>query len=277
MMRLATTIFCTLFLCVALVRAEVPVPPFEAYVTDLAQTLSTQQRTALEEELTSFADRRGAQVAVLLVLTTQPETIEQYALRVAEQWRLGRNGVDDGALLLVAMEDRALRIEVGYGLEGVIPDAIAKRIIEEVIAPPFKRGDYYAGVHAGTRQLLALIEGEPLPDFNAKAPGNANLDQLLPVIIIFGIFGGMALRHFFGRLPGAGTAGGIVSLLGWWIMGSLLAGLFIGMFVFLATFNQGRGGRYLPGGSGRRGGYGGGGFGGGRGGGFGGGGASGRW
>ncbi|HET6492660.1 MAG TPA: TPM domain-containing protein, partial [Burkholderiales bacterium] len=122
-------------LCSWPLHAEVAIPPLTARVTDLTGTLSAAQRTALEERLAAFEAKKGSQVAVLLVPTTQPETIEQYAIRVAEQWKLGRKGVDDGVLLLVAMQDRTVRIEVGYGLEGALPDATAKRIVEEYIVP----------------------------------------------------------------------------------------------------------------------------------------------
>ncbi len=132
--------------CLAL--ADVAVPPLKARVTDLTGTLSAQQQTALEQTLAAFEARKGSQIAVLIVPTTQPETVEQYALRVEETWKLGRKGVDDGALLVVAKDDRKLRIEVGYGLEGVLPDAIAKRIIAEDITPRFKQGDFYGGISA---------------------------------------------------------------------------------------------------------------------------------
>src|SRR5215213_7604476 len=131
------------FVFAAVVAAQVAVPPLASRVTDLTGTLSAQQRSALEERLAAFEKRKGAQLAVLLVPTTQPEQIEQYGIRVAEQWKVGRKGIDDGAILLVAIKDRALRIEVGYGLEGVLPDAVAKRIVEDYIVPHFKSGDFY--------------------------------------------------------------------------------------------------------------------------------------
>jgi uncharacterized protein len=145
------------------VRAEVAVPPFHSYVTDLTATLSSKQRETLEQTLRTFAAQKGSQLAVLLVPSTAPESIEQYSIRVVDSWKLGRKGVDDGVLLLVSMDDRAMRIEVGYGLEGVIPDAIANRIIDEVVVPYFKRGDYFGGIQAGVNQLMRLIEGESLP------------------------------------------------------------------------------------------------------------------
>src|SRR5574338_44028 len=164
--------------------AEVPVPALKARVTDLTGTLSAAQRTALEERLAAFEARKGSQIAVLLVPTTQPETIEQYGIRVAEQWKLGRKGVDDGVLLLVAMKDRAVRIEVGYGLEGVLPDAPANRIIDEYIVPRFKQGDFAGGISAGVDRGSRGVEREPLPAPKAQSPrpgGSGNLESLLVI------------------------------------------------------------------------------------------------
>ncbi|HSD60573.1 MAG TPA: YgcG family protein, partial [Burkholderiales bacterium] len=152
-------------------RAEVPVPPLQARVTDLTRTLSGGQQAALERRLAAFEQKKGSQVAVLIVPSTRPETIEQYAIRVAEQWKLGRKGVDDGALLLVAKDDREVRIEVGYGLEGVLPDATAKRIISEVIVPRFRQGDFAGGIDAGVGRMISVIEGEPLPPPQQRASG----------------------------------------------------------------------------------------------------------
>ncbi|WP_257982661.1 TPM domain-containing protein, partial [Burkholderia pseudomallei] len=126
-------------------RAEQPVPPLAARVTDETGTLTAAERATLEQSLKDFETRKGSQIAVLIVPTTQPETIEQYSIRVAEQWKLGRANVDDGALLIIAKNDRALRIEVGYGLEGVLTDATSRRIIDEPNVPSFRRGDFYGG------------------------------------------------------------------------------------------------------------------------------------
>ena len=146
------------------------VPPLQSPVTDLTGTLSPDQKAALEAKLRAFERSKGSQVAVLVVPTTQPEAIEQYAIRVAEAWRLGRENVDDGAILIVALNDRKLRIEVGYGLEGAMPDAIANRIIDEDIVPEFRRGDYYGGIATGVDRMLRVIEGEPLPEPELSPP-----------------------------------------------------------------------------------------------------------
>lgn len=262
--------------------AEAPVPELRARVTDLTNTLTPSQRDTLERDLQNFEARKGAQIAVLIVPTTKPESVEQYGIRVAEAWKLGRKGIDDGVLLLIAKEDRELRIEVGYGLEGVIPDAIANRIIDEIIVPFFRQGDFYGGVQAGGVRLMRLIDGEPLPPPEARDRSWSGIQDLLPIAFIAVMMGGGFLGALLGRLPGAGVAGGIVSVIFWITIGSLAGALAAGIVVFLFTL--------AVGGSGGRGGYGGwsggsasgggwssgGGFSGG-GGGFGGGGASGRW
>lgn len=279
--------FCLLVLLSAgvSVRADVPIPPLTSRVTDLTGTLMPSQRETLERELRAFENRKGSQIAVLIVPTTQPEAVEQYAIRVAESWKLGRKGVDDGVLLLIAKDDRALRIEAGYGLEGVIPDAVAKRIVNEIIVPYFKQGDFYGGIHAGVGRLVRLVDGEPLPAPQARDTSWSGIQDLLPVAFIAVMIGGGFLGALLGRLIGAGVAGGIVSVVFWVTIGSLIGSLVAGIVVFLFTL--------AIGGSGGRGGYGGwssGGYGGvsgggfrggggfsGGGGGFGGGGASGRW
>ncbi|HEX5364259.1 MAG TPA: YgcG family protein [Gallionella sp.] len=256
-------------------QAEVAVPPLSARVTDLTATLDAQQIQSLESRLAAFEAKKGAQLAVLIVPTTQPETIEQYGIRVAEAWKLGRKGVDDGALLLVAKEDRAMRIEVGYGLEGALNDATAKRIVAEVITPFFKRGEFYAGIDAGLDAMMKVVEGEPLPELQRRAPvGSQNMESLL--FIAFGavvVVGGM-LRALLGRFPAALLMGGGLGLLAWLTVAPLLIALLVGVMAFVFVLLGG--GRGFGGFGGGGFGHGGGGFSGG-GGGFGGGGASGRW
>lgn len=149
---------------------EVPVPRLERRVTDLTGTLTDGERSALEQKLAAFERRKGSQIAVLIVPTTGPETIEQFGIRVAEAWRLGREGVDDGVLFLVAKEDRVLRLEVGYGLEGALPDATANRIVEDIVVPLFRVGDFDGGVNAGVDAMIGVIDGEPLPEPEAPDP-----------------------------------------------------------------------------------------------------------
>lgn len=260
-------------------HAEVAVPPLVGHVTDQTGTLTQEQKAVLEQSLTAFEARKGTQLAVLMVPTTAPETIEQYALRVAEQWKLGRKKVDDGAILLVAKDDRAVRIEVGYGLEGALSDIISKRIISDAILPSFKAGDYYGGVQAGTAQIIRVVDGEPLPEPQGKR-GRApqGIHDILPVLFIAALAVGGVLRSIFGRFGGSLVTGVVVTGLAWLVVGTLLYAVLAGlasMFVTLigaGTVLRGLGGFYGGGG----GGSGGGGFRGG-GGGFGGGGASGRW
>ena len=261
-------------------RADVAIPPLTARVTDLTGTLTPAQRDGLENELRAFEARKGSQIAVLIVPTTQPEAIEQYSIRVTDAWKLGRKGIDDGVLLLVAKNDRKLRIEVGYGLEGVIPDAIANRVIDEVIVPYFKQGDFYGGIHAGVNRLMRLIDGEPLPPLHARDVSWEGLGNWLPFAFIAVLIGGGMLRALFGRLIGAGVAGGVVGFVAWIILSSLgvalVAALIVFLFVLMAGVRIGPAG-YGGLGGGLGGGFGGGGGFSGGGGGFGGGGASGSW
>lgn len=280
MSRLWRWLLPALFLFTSTAGAEVPVPPLHARVTDLTATLTPDQQQKLEADLAGLETRKGAQLAVLLVPTTQPETIEQYARRVLDEWKLGRKGIDDGALLLVAKDDRKLRIETQYGLEGVIPDAIAKRIVVEDIAPHFKQGDYYGGIEAGVSRMSRLVEGEPLPAPQEIQPGWSSLDEYFPLLIFVVLVGGGLFRLLFGRLLGAGMAGSLVGGVLWWLAGSLMIGAIGGVVAFI--FVLAGGGRGGPGGW-SSGGYGGG-WSGGDGGGFsggggfgGGGGASGNW
>lgn len=216
-------------------RAEVAVPPLTARVTDLTQTLTPQQQQALERDLAELEARKGAQIAVLIVPTTQPETIEQYARRVLDVWKLGRKGIDDGALLLVAKDDHALRIETQYGLEGVIPDAIAKRIIAEDIVPYFKRGDFYGGIAVGVSRLIRLVDGEPLPPPREKNVSWSSFQDLLPLLLFGVVIVGGFFRMLFGHLLGATIAGSLVGVVLWLVLGSILFGLAgaLAAFVFI--------------------------------------------
>ncbi len=272
--------FGALLFAVGLAFAQIVVPPLTSRVTDQTATLDASQIEALNTRLQDFETQKGSQIAVLIVPTTAPETVEQYALRVAETWKLGRKGVDDGALLLVAKDDRALRIEVGYGLEGALTDIAAKRIISEIIIPRLREGDFAGGVTAGVERMIAVIEGEPLPPVSAR-PREAEIESYIPVLFIVALAMGGMLRAMLGRLPGALATGGAVGVIAWLMAGVLSIAIVAGLIaLFITLFGGGRG----PGGGGfgRRGGFGhggggfGGGFGGG-GGGFGGGGASGRW
>lgn len=268
---------CLLF-TVSPLFAETALPSLQARVTDQANLLDATVRQALEAKLAALEQAKGSQIAVLIVGSTAPESIEQYSIRVVDAWRLGRKDVDDGVLMLFAIQDRAMRIEVGRGLEGAIPDAIAKRVIAEVITPFFQRGDFAGGIDAGIGALTKLIEGEPLaPPVARLSDGGGALGDAGPTILIISIMLGSILGVFFGRLIGAGVAGSLAFIAGWLVMGTFLAALVAALLAAVFTLMRGAGGGRSSGGGGwGGGGFGGGGFGGG-GGGFGGGGASGRW
>jgi uncharacterized protein len=274
----------------------VAVPPLASPVTDLTGTLTPDQVAALDARLRAFEQAKGSQVAVLIVPTTQPEVIEQYGIRVADAWHLGRKGVDDGAILIVALNDRRVRIEVGRGLEGALPDAIANRILDEDVEPQFRRGDFYGGIATGVDRMLRVIDGEPLPEPELRSPsqGVPGLFTLLPFLFIFALVGGSIFRRLFGRVGGALATGGLVGFLTWLLIGILGLSIGAGFLAFLFALAGGLGGggpraggsgwysRRHGSGWGYPGGFGGGGFGGGGGwsgggGGFGGGGASGSW
>lgn len=263
----------------------VPVPELKARVTDLTQTLSSAERSALEQKLAAFEAQKGSQIAVLIVPTTQPEEIEQYSIRVVDAWKLGRAKVDDGALLLVAKNDHHLRIEVGRGLEGAMPDAIAKRIIAEVIAPYFRQGDFAGGINAGVDRMISVVNGEALPPPPRRGQGHVSGDSrlgalLVPFFILWAL--GHVLKRAFGAFPASGVVGMGTGLVAMLILGSLGLAVFVGivaLFMSLVMYSGAVGGLPIGYGGGGFGSSGGGGFDGfsGGGGGFGGGGASGDW
>lgn len=266
-------------------HAEVAVPALTQRVTDLTGTLTPDTVSRLEATLAQFEQGKGSQIAVLLVPTTQPEDIAQYGIRVAEQWKIGREKVDDGVILIVAKDDRKVRIEVGYGLEGVIPDAIAKRIVEEDIVPRFKQGDFSGGVEAGMTRMMRLIEGEPLPPPQPSLNVQGQKPEFLFIVLIGGILFGKILDLFLGTGLSSVTAASISGGVAWFLSGILFLSLGIAFIVLIGVKGgiggRGGGGHWTSGGGGWGGGGGGWGGGGGSwgggGGGFGGGGASGSW
>jgi uncharacterized protein len=261
---------------IAFAQSLQPVPPLSGRIVDLSHTLSADQRQSLDKRLQDFEQRKGSQIAVLIVSGTEPEAIEQYAIRVAEQWKLGRKKVDDGAILVIAKDDRALRIEVGYGLEGALNDATSKRIIDDIIVPDFRRGDFYGGISAGVDAMIRVIDGEPLPEPDKSTEGSASATGLMPLLFIAALVLSGVMRALFGRGKGALIAGGVLGIATWLLSGLLLFALFAAVMGVALTLAGGRMGGGWRGGSGPWGGGGDGGFRGG-GGGFGGGGASGRW
>jgi uncharacterized protein len=235
-------------------QAEVAVPPLKHRVTDLTSTLDASQLQTLETKLAAFEKAKGSQIAVLVLPTTQPEVIEQFAIRVVEAWKLGRKGVDDGVLLLVAKDDRKLRIEVGYGLEGALNDATAKRIVAEVISPFFKQGDFYGGIDAGLSSVIKVIEGEPLPPpaprsgTHSYSNGTGDLGQLLGIGLLVFFIGNILLRQMLGRLPSGLLVGGAIGAIAWFMLLSLGIAVVVGVVAFILSlmFGSSSGGSSMP-------------------------------
>jgi uncharacterized protein len=285
-----------LFIPTALAQALQPVPPLTARVIDRSGTLSAPQRQALEDKLAAFEAAHGSQIVVLLVPSTQPEDIAAYAFRVADAWKIGRREIGDGILLVVAKDDRKVRIEVARTLEGAVPDLAAWRIIDGAITPAFRRGDFAGGLDAGVDGLIALVRGENLP---VPAQGRAhdagmNLEDLGALLFVAVPMLGAVLIGVLGRKPGSLLTGGLTGLIVHVLTTSVLLALVAGVLavVFVLALGVGSGGRGGPphrgsgpiirgGGPGGFGGFGGrgggGGFRSGGGGSFGGGGASGGW
>ncbi|HTP39795.1 MAG TPA: YgcG family protein [Steroidobacteraceae bacterium] len=266
------------------------IPALQAHVTDLTGTLTAAEQSQLESQLVAFEQRKGAQIAVLIVGTTQPEDIDQYSIRVVEAWKLGRAKPDDGVLLLLAKDDRKLRIEVGYGLEGALTDALSSRIINDTMRPLLQQGQYFQAVNAGVQQILKVVDGEPLPPPDTTWQDKGSLLNMLPVLLFVFFAVSSVLRRLFGHVPGAVISGGGAGLLTFVLLHALGFAIGAAALGFLVSLALGAipGGWSMGGRGGGFGGFGGGGFGGGRfggggggfsggGGGFGGGGASGSW
>ncbi len=269
-----------------LAQALQPVPALTAHVVDTTATLSAEQAQALEGKLAAFEHDKGAQLVFLLVPTTQPEDIASYANRVGNTWKVGRKGIGDGLLLLVAKNDRKVRIEVAKTLEGAIPDLAAKQIIDEALTPHFRQGDYAAGLDAAATQIMALVSGEALPaPAQAKRSDGAGVQWMdLAIFLFFAVpIAGSIARRLLGPKFGSLFTGGAIGLLALAFTSSLLIASIAGLVAMLFAFIAGasRGGMSGPGWGGGTGGWssgsGGGGFSSGGGGDFGGGGASGDW
>ena len=275
------------------------VPPLSARVIDQTSTLSDPQKAALSSKLAALEQSTGSQIVVLLVASTQPEDIAAYGQRVADTWKIGRRDVGDGLLIVVAKDDRRVRIEVAKTLEGAIPDLAAKRVIDAQITPAFRAGDYAGGLNAAIDQLAQRIRGEGLPmptpaDRTAQpSPGGLGPESLGIFFFVLVPIVGSVMTGMFGRRIGSLATGGVAGGIGWWLTTSALLGglaavvavVFVGLFGVGSAVRGGLAGGLPPfggGGFGRTGGGGGwggggGGFGSGGGGDFGGGGASGRW
>lgn len=254
-------------------RADVAVPALQARVIDLTGTLTPPQTQQLESQLAALEQRKGAQVVVLMLPTTQPDEIADYATRVFDRWKIGRKGVDDGVLVLVAKDDHRAMIETGYGLEGAIPDAAASRIIREYMSPKFRTGDFFGGLSDSIGALTKLIDGEPLPP-PLQGPrrnkgGVAHGQDWFTGLLVAGFVLSWA-RLFFARLPRtprAGLVGIAAGGLSWMFSGLWMFALVFGVLGMLVGFAGGSGGAFArrggSGGWGGWGGFGGGGLGGG--------------
>ncbi|MEO0314011.1 MAG: hypothetical protein RI928_467 [Pseudomonadota bacterium] len=273
--------------CITAAQSQIKVPELAGHVVDQTGTLDTSQQQILEQRLRTFEQEKGTQIAVLMVPGIGDEPLEQFSLRVAERWKLGRKKIDDGAILIIAKNERRLRIEVGYGLEGALNDAVSKRIIDEIIVPTFQRGDFFRGISSGLEAMMHVIQGESLPAPASHDSWQVSGPGLLPLIFFAALVIGGLMRALLGRIKGAVAAGGLLGLGVWLLSGIGLLAFFSAAMGLVITFIGGRmgsgwqGGRRQGGfqpygdfGSARQNGWGG--FQGG-GGGFGGGGASGKW
>lgn len=292
----STLLLVGLFVCLpALAQGLLPVPPLSGHVIDGTGTLSPAQQHSLESKLGAFEASNGSQVVVLIVSTTQPEDIASFSNRVASSWKIGRKDVGDGLLLVIAKDDRKLRIEVARTLEGAIPDLAARRVMDQAITPRFKQGDFAGGIEAGIDQILTLIRGEALPaPTTADSRPQAGFQWMdLAIFLFFAVVvGGNILRGILGSKLGSVATGGLAGFIAMNLTSSLLIAGIAGVLAMVLTLiggvsrftsgprHPGGWGGGLPGGGGGWGsgsGGGGGGFGSGGGGSFGGGGASGSW
>ena len=267
-----------------------PIPKYDKRVIDLTATLSAEDESRIGARLKAFEAEKGAQIAVLIVGTTQPEAIFDYALRVAENWKIGRKGVDDGVLFLIAKNDRKMQILSGPGLQGALTDAMSKRIITEVVGPKFRAGEFAAGIEQGVEKMIGVLQGEALPPPVKKrvASSSVNYENFLVLGFVAALLIGPLLRTLMGRFVGASATGAVTGAAAWWLAGGMLFPVIAGVVIFVVVlmmgvmnFAGGRGGRgggWIPGGfSGGGGGGSSDSFSGGGGGSFDGGGASGDW
>jgi uncharacterized protein len=251
---------------------QVAVPPLQSHVTDLVGMLQPEQRNTLDNTLSEYEARTGSQIAILLLSKTEPEGIEDYAVRVADAWKLGRKGIDDGVILLVAKDNpkalRRMMILTGRGVQGTLTDAQSKRVLQEIIAPYFSKGDFYGGLTAGISAIMPLLDQENFAPPSRKSgpaqePSSDWFGALAPLLF----FGFIILVTIVSRARGGGVGSGRS-------LNSNVWGNAAGVIIGSILSQGGRGGGGFGGGGGGSGG--GGGFSGG-GGGFDGGGASGDW
>lgn len=232
-MNAARASILALLLCFATAAlALVAVPALSGRVVDQTGTLGADDVASLTQRLKDLETRKGSQIAVLIVPTTDGEALEPFSLRVAEAWKIGRKKIDDGALLIVAKNDRKLRIEVGYGLEGALTDVTTKRIIDEDITPKFKAGDFAGGISAGVDRMIRIVNGEKLPDPEPphwQDSQSFNPDDLFnPLLLVPAILLGGILRGLLGRLLGSTAAGLLTALIAWFLVSSVLVSVIAG-------------------------------------------------
>lgn len=235
----------------------VGIPELRRQVTDLTGTLSDQEIAGIEQKLKQLEAAKGSQIAVLILPSTKPESIEQFSIRLAEKWKIGRAKVDDGAILIVAKQDRRLRIEVGYGLEGALPDAICKRIIDEQIVPRFKADDFAGGIEAGVDAMILRINGEDLPA-PVRTPGGetssyrkGKASNYFGIIVVVLIIGGQFLKAMMNRFAAGlivGGAGFVAGLLFVGLTGGIVLGIIALLATWLFTGSGGSGGGWSSGG-----------------------------
>ena len=236
----------------AFLQAEpyIEIPKLSDRVTDLTGTLTPDEIKALDNKLAAFEAKKGSQIAVLMVSTTQPSEMEEFGIEVADLWSLGRKGIDDGLIFIIAKDDRKQRFEVGRGLSGVIPDAVAKRIIAEIITPYFQKGDFAGGINAGIDKIISLVDSEPLPA--PKQQSTQNNENGFIFLLFGGLFAGSVLSSTFGRVAGGLIAGTGSGLIAYWVLGFGIGAILIGLIVFFLISSRfsGGGGGWSNGGGG---------------------------
>lgn len=234
-----------------------PIPKLDKRVIDMTATLSAADEARIAGRLKEFEAKKGAQIAVLIVGTTQPEAIFDYSLRVAESWKLGRKGVDDGVLFVIAKNDRKMQILTGPGLQGSLTDAMSKRIISEVVGPKFRAGDFAGGIEQGVEKMIGVLQGEALPPPQKKrvASQGINFEGFLILGFVAALIAGPLLRSLLGRFVGAAATGGVTGAAAWWLAGGMLFPLIAGVVIFFIVlmmgamnFSSGRGGGWSGGG-----------------------------
>lgn len=238
MLMAATIVAISAFVQPARAQDPIAVPALTGRVVDLTGTLSAGEQRDLSARLKAFEDKKGTQIAVLIVPSIGVEAIEEFGIRVAEKWKIGRKNVDDGAIIIIAKQERKMRIEVGRGLEAALPDVTASRIIRDVMAPKFRQGDFYGGLTAASDTIMKVVDGEalppPSPRSQAKASQSTGFDPSMLMFALFAIviFGSM-LKRLLGRFLGSAATGGATGFVASLLASSVGLGVLIGVIVFI--------------------------------------------